>query len=422
MQRFLKLKKIFNTKKRLAALVLAILLIILGVWKIVNNNSVKSQYQTAQVEKGTLINSISASGNISTVGNINILTQATGTIKTVYVKSGDIVFQGQKIAEITLDQNSQQKSSSAYASYLSAKNSLSSAQSSQYSLDSQMWASNQKFINDAVARGLVTNDPTYIQEHDDWLAAQAKYLSQQNSITQSQVSLNNAWLSYQQLAPIITAPTSGTISNLNVAVGLVIASSTTSSTTSTTSTSLGTITTKNIYPQALVNLSEIDVPNVKSGQKVTLTLDAFSGKTFTGKVLVINSNGQVSSGVTTYPATIVFDTTADNIFPNMGVNAEIITNVKTDVLLIPSVAVKTNNNQNSVQILKNGNPVSVNVEIGSSNDTQTEIVSGLSEGDVVITNTISSVSTGSGNSGRTTTSPFGGIGGGGGVRFSGGGR
>jgi HlyD family secretion protein len=420
MQKLLGLRKLFNSKKRLAVLVIVVLLGIFGVWKTINSNSSKTQYQTAQVEKGTLINSISASGNISTVGNINILTQATGTIKTVFVKNGDTVKQGQKIAEITLDQNSQQKSSSAYGSYLSAKNSLASAQNNLYGLDSQMWAAYDKYVKDALSRGLPSTDPTFIQESDNWLSAEANYKNQQNVISQSQISLNNSWLSYQQLSPVIMAPSSGTINNLNVAVGLVIASPTTSSTTSTSSTSLGTITTKNIFPQALVNLSEIDVPNVKQGQKVTLTLDAFSDKTFTGKVLVINSNGQVSSGVTTYPATIVFDTTTDNIFPNMGVNAEIITNVKPDVLLVPSAAVKTSNNQNSVQILKNGNPVTVNVEIGSSNDTQTEIISGLSEGDVVITNTVSSTSTSTGNNSRTTTSPFGSLGGGAGVRFSGG--
>lgn len=399
-----------KTKKRKIAVIILLVIIILIGNKLFGSKSTAPQYQTALVEKGTLVSSISASGSIATVGNINILTQATGTVKDVYVKNGDTVFQGQKIADITLDQNSQQKSSSAYASYLSSKNSLASAQSSLYSLDSQMWAANQKFINDAVARGLATNDPTYIQQSDDWLSAQAKYLTQKNVITQSQVSLNNSWLTYQQLSPVITAPASGKIINLTIAKGLVIASQTTSSTTSTTLQSLGTILTPNITPQAVVNLSEIDVPKVKPGQKVTITLDAYVDKTFTGKVLIINSNGSVSSGVTTYPATIDFDTSIDGIYPNMGVNAEIITSVKPDVLLVPSSAIQTTSGQSTVRILKNNQAISIPVEVGTSSDTQSEIISGLNEGDSVITSIILPTAA---TSNGTTSSPFSSFGGGG---------
>lgn len=407
MQRLLKLKKLFNTKKRLAVLIVFVFILGLGIWKLMSNSSTKVQYQTAQVEKGTLINSISASGNISTVGNVDILTQATGTIKKVLVKNGDKVKQGQKLAEIALDIGSQQKSSAAYASYLSAKNALSSAQSTLYSLDSQMWAAYTKFVNDALTRGLANTDPTFIQQSDDWLAAESKYKNQQNSIAQSQASLNSAWLSYQQLSPNITAPAFGEISNLAMASGLVIAGQTTSSTTSTTSQRLGTILTPNITPQATVNLSEIDAPKVKEGQKVTLTLDALPNQTFTGKVLVVNTSGQVSSGVTTYLATIVFDSSVDSIYPNMGVNAEIIIDIKTDVLLVPSSALQTTNGQTSVQILRNGKTSPVVVGTGSANDTQTEIISGLNEGDSVVTNVINAITNGS-QSRSQSSSPFGG--------------
>ena len=195
MKRFIQLfNRTINSRKKKTVMLFSVLVIILVGWKVFGSKSAKIQYQTSQVERGTLINTVSASGNISTVGNISILTQATGTIKNVYVKNGDSVVQGQKIAEITLDQNSSQKSTSAYASYLSAKNSLSSVQSSLYSLDSSMWAAQRVFMNDAVARGLLKDDPTYIQENDNWQAAQAKYISQQNVIAQAQASLSNAWI------------------------------------------------------------------------------------------------------------------------------------------------------------------------------------------------------------------------------------
>lgn len=401
----IKVKNLLRTKRRKLTAFIILPFLLISVWKLFGNNSPKVSYQTAQVERGTLISTISASGDISTVGNINITTQASGTVNKVYVQNGDKVGKGQKIADIILDSDSQQKSTAAYASYLSAKNSVDSAQTSLFSLDSAMWAAQRAFMNDAVSRGLAVDDPTYIQENDNWQAAQAKYISQKNIITQSQVSLSNAWLTYQQLSPNISAPVSGTINNLIIAPGLVLTNQSSSS-TSTSSLNLGTMTTPMGHTQATVNLSEIDAPKVKQGQKVTLTLDALPDKTFTGKVLVIDTNGSVSSGVTTYPATIDFDTTTSDIYPNMGVNADIMTNVKTDVLLVPSSAIQTSNGQSTVRILKNNQPQSVPVEIGSSNDTQTEIVSGVNEGDTVITSVIQSTAV---NGSSSTSSPFGGL-------------
>ena len=90
----------------------------------------------------------------------------------------------------------------------------------------------------------------------------------------------------------------------------------------------------------------------------------------------------------------------------MAVNATIITSVKNDVLVVPNSAVQTSNGTSTVRVLKNGQATPVDVEIGSTSDTQTEIVSGLSEGDqVIIGTTIQGASTGAG-----TTSPFGGTG------------
>jgi membrane fusion protein, macrolide-specific efflux system len=408
---FIKFKKIFNTPKKVIFLVVLLLIGGFVGSKVLGQSSAKPQYQTSQVEKGTLITSVSASGTISSGSSANITTNATGIVSKVYVKNGDTITQGQTIAEITLDQNSQQKQASAYASYLQAQNQLESAKAKINSLQSAAFAANQKFINDAVARDLETNDPTYIQENANWLQAEADYNNQALAISGAQASLNSAALSLQQISSVITAPTSGVISNLTLAPGVAITSQSSSSSSSSNSTStqtLGTITIPQGTIQAKVNLSEIDAAKVKAGQKATLELDAFPDKTFTGKVLLIDTNGQTSSGVTTYPATIALDSATDSIYPNMAVTAKIITDVKNDVLLVPSSAIQTSNNQSTARVLKNGQLTPVNIEIGGSNDTQTEITSGLSEGDNVVTSILTQT-TGSQNTG---TSPFSGIGGG----------
>ena len=161
-------------------------------------------------------------------------------------------------------------------------------------------------------------------------------------------------------------------------------------------------------PTLSINLTEIDVPKVTIGDKATITFDAFSDKTYTGKVISIDTVGSVSSGVTNYPTVILLDTKSNAILPNMGISANIITNTKDDVLLVSSSAVKTDDsNNNYIQILKNGKPVNQNVEIGLSSDSQTEITSGLSEGEIVITSTSQTTT----NTSTQTQSVFGGFGG-----------
>lgn len=95
----------------------------------------------------------------------------------------------------------------------------------------------------------------------------------------------------------------------------------------------------------------------------------------------------------------------------MGVNAKIITSIIDDALLVPNAAITTSNGESRVKVLKDNVVESVTVEIGQSNETQTQILSGLRIGDTVITNVINATKNSS-----STTSVFGGQGFGSGVR------
>jgi HlyD family secretion protein len=193
-----------------------------------------------------------------------------------------------------------------------------------------------------------------------------------------------------------------------IASGSVISGSTSNSSNSVSSQQLGSIKRPDENTQAVVALSELDAGKVSPDQKVTITMDAYPDKTFTGKVLVVNTNGSVSSGVTTYPATIQFDTATGNIYPNMAVTTKIITQIKNDVLMAPSTAIQSTNGTTTLRTLKNGVLTNVPVEVGVSNDTQTEIVSGANEGDTVVTSIIKATTT---STSSTSTSVFGALGG-----------
>lgn len=426
---FLFLKKLkaltFSTRKRKIITFLIIFFLVFFGWKITGNKK-SLQYQTAQAEKGTLITSVAASGQITTANNVSITIQASGAVKEVYVKNGDQVAAGQKIADLTLDQASQQKQAAALASYYGAQNSFQSAQAKINSLQAALFVANQKFIND---RGVPNPsndqkaDPVYIEENGAWLQAEADYKNQTLAISQAQAALSSASLSLSQTSSTITAPVSGVVKGLTITKGAIITLSSSSNSAVSTSQVLGSIYQTGPI-QAQVNISEIDSVKVGEEQKVTLTLDAFPNKTFTGKVVSINTNGIVSSGVTAYPAVISFDTSNDHMYLNMAVTAKIITSIKNDVALVPSGAIQTSNGSSAIRVMKNGNPISTPVEIGDSNDTQTEITSGIKEGDIVVTGVISTSVAAAGASpfGSVGNRGFGGFGGGvggGGLRIRG---
>jgi hypothetical protein len=98
--------------------------------------------------------------------------------------------------------------------------------------------------------------------------------------------------------------------------------------------------------------------------------------------------GTVSQGVVTYNITISFDAQEDSVKPGMSVSAAIITEAKQDVIIVSSSALKSSGDIQYVEVLVDNAPQSKTVETGLSNDTMTEITSGLSEGDQVITQTV----------------------------------
>jgi RND family efflux transporter MFP subunit len=152
-----------------------------------------------------------------------------------------------------------------------------------------------------------------------------------------------------------------------------------------------------ITPKSIVTISvnEVDVAKIQAGQKATLTFDAIPDLTIAGQVSQIDVVGTVSQGVVSYNVQIAFDTQDSRIKPGMSINADIQTAVHQDVLYVPNSAVKTQGTANYVQILTNNVVQRIPVTIGLSDDSNTEITSGLQEGQQVITQTISSKSTAS---------------------------
>jgi RND family efflux transporter MFP subunit len=234
-----------------------------------------------------------------------------------------------------------------------------------------------------------------------------------------QLSLTQAEQNYAYQS--VTSPIDGVVAKISATMAEQVSNG----------TAVATVVTPNEY--ATISLNEVDAAKVSVGQKSTLTFDAVNGLSIAGTVSEVDGIGTVSQGVVTYNVQISFDSEDSRVKPGMSVNAAIITAADQNVLVVPSAAVKTQGNTSYVQELGQKYstaqevagvtsitlPKNFPVTIGLSDGTNTEIDSGLSAGDQVITKT--TITTGSSASTKSTataattrTGGGGGFGGGGG--------
>ena len=271
------------------------------------------------------------------------------------------------------------------------------------------YASNYTQYQDAITNKDqvdATADLTIAQSNDsmsklytpDPLQLRAKQLA----VQQAQDTLDNAQSNLSNY--YVVAPFDGTVATITAQVG------------NTASGTLGTIITN--QQLATISLNEVDVAKINLGDKATLTFDAVDGLSIAGQVAAIDSVGTVSSGVVNYNVQISFATQDSRIKSGMSVTAAIVTAVHQDVLTVPNSAIKTSNGASTVQVfdtplpaptagttgsLSAVPPLMVTVTPGLSDDTNTEIISGLTEGQLVVSRTI--ITSAKTTTTATTTAP-----------------
>ncbi len=136
-----------------------------------------------------------------------------------------------------------------------------------------------------------------------------------------------------------------------------------------------------------VQVSEVDINNVQVGQPVTLTFDAIAGKTYNGKVVEVARAGDSVQGAVNFTVTVALTDTDASVKPGMTAAVTVIVKQISNVLLVPNRAVRLVDSQRVVYILRNGQPEQVNVTLGASSDTMSEVVStNLKPGDLIILN------------------------------------
>ena len=200
--------------------------------------------------------------------------------------------------------------------------------------------------------------------------------SVENQVTKARLSLNDAQISINDLKDdleqySIKAPISGKIIQKNSKAGDKLGAGAQSS-----QTVMAVVADLSQF-KLTINIDELEVSQLKVGQRASVAVDALDGQIFEGTVNNISIIGTSSNGVTTYPVEIVIPADENSaLIPGMNVDATIVIEEKKDILLLPATAINRGNT-----VTKNGEKVKV--EIGITDGKMVEIISGVSEGDEV---------------------------------------
>ncbi len=343
-------------------------------------------YRTEPITRGDIEQAVTATGTVNAVTTVQVGTQVSGTIKTLYVDFNSRVKKGQLIAQID-PSTFQSQVQQAQANLLSAQASLEKAQTALANDKKTFERNKELFSKNLIAQSdLDTAETNYQSDIAQVNSAKAQ-------IEQAKASLDYA---KQNLAYTkILSPVDGIVISRNVDVGQTVAASFQTPT-------LFTIAQDLTKMQIDTNVAESDIGVVKTGQEVDFTVDAYPDTTFEGKVWQIRTAPITVQNVVTYDVVIQVSNKDFKLMPGMTANVSIVIQKKSDVLRLTNAALRFRMSERpagsvaasagrgekkgpAVWVLENGKPRRMIITPGISDGTYTEIVSGdLKEGQLVI--------------------------------------
>ena len=338
----------------------------------------KVTYETAVVTRGEISESITATGTIEPVTEVEVGTQVSGIIDKIYADYNSVVTKGQLIAEmdrVTL----QSEVASQRAAYNGAK--------AEYEYQQKNYERNP-----GLHEKQLISDTDYEQSVYNYEKAKSNYESSQASLAKAERNLSYA---------TITSPIDGVVINRAVEEGQTVASGFETPT-------LFTIAADLTQMQVVADVDEADIGGVEEGQRVSFTVDAYPNDTFEGTVTQIrlgedsstSSGSSTSSTVVTYEVVISAPNPDLKLKPRLTANVTIYTLDRKDVLSVPARALRFTPERPLIgenDIVKDcesphklwtreGNTFTAHpVTVGISNGINTEIISGISEGATIVT-------------------------------------
>lgn len=369
-----------NKKKIILLIAVIVVIAAIGTW-LLGSSSTKRKvtYATATVSKGEISESVTATGTIEPVTEVEVGTQVSGIIDKIYVDYNSVVTKGELIAEMDrvtlLTEVESQK-----ATYNGAK--------AEYEYQKKNYERNK-----GLHEKQLISDTDYELSLYNYEKAKSTYESCKATLAKAERNLAYA---------TITSPIDGVVISKDVEEGQTVASGFETPT-------LFTIAADLTQMQVVADVDEADIGGVEEGQRVTFTVDAYPNDVFEGKVTQIrlgddssssSTSTTSSSTVVTYEVVISAPNPDLKLKPRLTANVTIYTLDRKDVLCVPSRALRFTpeapliseedivNDCNAEHKVwtREGNTFTAHpVEVGISNGIYTEITSGISEGTTIVT-------------------------------------
>ncbi|MGB9710326.1 MAG: efflux RND transporter periplasmic adaptor subunit [Thermodesulfovibrio sp.] len=362
-------------KKKIALVSLGFLIIISGVLIILFSGSKKTEFKTVKAQRGDIIQTVTATGNVNPVTTILVGTRVSGTIIALYADYNSIVKKGQLIAQIdpTPFENDLKQ---AEADLYNAKANLLKAEVTLKDAQRTFKRKQELFKRDLIARSELDDAETaYNTAKAQYEIALAQVKKALAGVKQAKTNLG-----YTR----IVSPVNGIVIAKNVEVGQTVAA------TFQTPT-LFTIAPDLTKMQVDTNVDEADISKIKKGMEATFTVDAYPDKKFKGTVAQIRLSPTITQNVVTYDVVIAVDNSHLLLKPGMTANVTFVTEEKKNVLKIPNAALRFRmpntppSKQQAVWVLRGGKPVKVKIKTGIGDGEWTEIVEGdIKEGEEII--------------------------------------
>lgn len=398
-------KKTRKRNKIITVIVVVVLLLFVLPQVFFGNQKPNYEFETAR--NATITEVVSETGNVNASGRFDVYASSTGVIQELYVNNGTEVQSGQALFHVKSTATEQERAS-AYANYQSAVSALTTAEQSRLSTDAQMWQAHQALLNARNAVDYKNNNTTNPTTQDDYteleeesidaaaVQAEKSFAALERQVKEADVAINaakaqvaSALLAYQATHDIVvTAPTAGTVTNLSLSPGDSVTADTQGMSALTASPPPPVLTIANLNDYTIkLALNEVDIPKVRTGQSAKVTLDAFSEREFAGRVTHVDTVGTNTQGVVTYAIVITITNPDPAIRPGMTANVDLEVDKETDVLSVSNSAVKPYQGGRAVRVLdpETNEMKYIPVTIGLKGESRTQIVSGISEGQEVIT-------------------------------------
>lgn len=357
--------------------VVVIVIVAVATWAMSGGKKEEDiNFKEEKVALKTLQNSVTATGTIEAVTSVTVGTQVSGIVNKLYVDYNSQVKKGQVIAELD--------KTNLLSELNTAKANLASAQSS---LNYQ--AANMERYKTLYKKGLVSADE-YENALLTYRQAKEQVASSKENVQRAQTNLGYA---------TITSPIDGTVISKSVEEGQTVAAS-------FNTPELFTIAKDLTNMQVVANVDEADIGNVKEGDRVTFTVDAYPDDTFEGTVKQVRLEATTTNNVVTYKVVISAPNADLKLKPGLTANVTIYTQERSGVLAVANKALRFTptketvgkdmkivdcKGKNKVWTL-NGNTLTAHpVTIGQSDGINTEITKGLKQGDKIVTEIVVNV-------------------------------